>query len=54
VKKPIAILVVAVFVSLPVLQAQETIRIDAHAATTPFPHFWEQMFGSGHAILASA
>lgn len=51
-KKPIAILVVAVFVSLPVLYAQETIAIDAHAATTPFPHFWEQMFGSGHAILA--
>ena len=32
-------------------QAQETIQIDAHAATTPFPHFWEQMFGSGRAIL---
>jgi xylan 1,4-beta-xylosidase len=26
--------------------------IDAHAATTPFPHFWEQTFGSGRAILA--
>jgi xylan 1,4-beta-xylosidase len=34
------------------VSAQETIRIGAHAATTPFPHFWEQMFGSGHAILA--
>ncbi len=33
-------------------RAQETITIDAHAQTTPFPHFWEQMFGSGHAILA--
>jgi xylan 1,4-beta-xylosidase len=32
--------------------AQEEIRIDATAATTPFPHFWEQMFGSGRAILA--
>ena len=32
-------------------QAQETITIDAQAATTPFPHFWEQMFGSGRAIL---
>ncbi|HEV2279693.1 MAG TPA: glycosyl hydrolase family 39 [Acidobacteriaceae bacterium] len=32
--------------------AQETIQIDAHARTTPFPHFWEQMFGSGHAVLA--
>jgi xylan 1,4-beta-xylosidase len=29
----------------------ETIEIDAHAAPRPFPHFWEQMFGSGRAIL---
>jgi len=34
------------------LRGQETIRIDAHAPTTPFPHFWEEMFGSGHAMLA--
>lgn len=31
--------------------AQETIDIDAQAAAKPFPHFWEQMFGSGRAIL---
>ena len=31
--------------------AQEKISIDASAQTTPFPHFWEQMFGSGRAIL---
>lgn len=31
--------------------AQETVQIDAQASTTPFPHFWEQMFGSGRAIL---
>jgi xylan 1,4-beta-xylosidase len=31
--------------------AQEQIQIDATAPTTPFPHFWEQMFGSGRAIL---
>ncbi|HEY2858214.1 MAG TPA: glycosyl hydrolase family 39, partial [Terracidiphilus sp.] len=30
---------------------QETITINAQAATTPFPHFWEEMFGSGRAIL---
>jgi xylan 1,4-beta-xylosidase len=30
----------------------EAVTIDAHAATTPFPHFWEQMFGSGRAILS--
>jgi xylan 1,4-beta-xylosidase len=32
-------------------QSGESITIDAQAATTPFPHFWEQMFGSGRAIL---
>jgi len=33
-------------------QQQEHIAIDAKAATTPFPHFWEQTFGSGRAILS--
>ena len=33
------------------LFAQEQIEIDANSQTTPFPHFWEQMFGSGRAIL---
>ncbi len=33
-------------------QAQEQVAIDARAQTSPFPHFWEQMFGSGRAILA--
>jgi xylan 1,4-beta-xylosidase len=28
------------------------IVVDAHAAGTPFPHFWEEMFGSGRANLA--
>ena len=32
--------------------AAETVRVDAAAAGTPFPHFWEAMFGSGHATLA--
>lgn len=31
---------------------KETIQIDADAATTPFPHFWEKTFGSGRAILS--
>ncbi|MGC2399830.1 MAG: glycosyl hydrolase family 39 [Acidobacteriaceae bacterium] len=34
------------------LFAQEQIHIDARAPSTPFPHFWDQMFGSGRAILA--
>ncbi|HUY80693.1 MAG TPA: hypothetical protein VMU92_03130 [Acidobacteriaceae bacterium] len=32
--------------------ATETIPINAHAPTTPLPHFWEQMFGSGRANLS--
>jgi xylan 1,4-beta-xylosidase len=32
--------------------AQERVDIDAHAQTTPFPHFWGKMFGSGRAILS--
>lgn len=31
--------------------AQEDVQIDATAQTSPLPHFWEQMFGSGRAIL---
>jgi xylan 1,4-beta-xylosidase len=30
----------------------ETIQIDLRALAQPFPHFWEQMFGSGRAILS--
>jgi len=30
----------------------ETITIDADAPAHPFPHYWEQMFGSGRAILS--
>lgn len=30
----------------------QTITVDANAPSTPFPHFWEQMFGSGRAILS--
>ncbi|HKO20632.1 MAG TPA: hypothetical protein VJU82_17280 [Acidobacteriaceae bacterium] len=41
-------------VSFGVACAQQTehILVDAKGATTPFPHFWEQTFGSGRAILA--
>ncbi|MGA2859058.1 MAG: glycosyl hydrolase family 39 [Candidatus Sulfotelmatobacter sp.] len=37
--------------SLPA-QTSVSISIDARGATTPFPHFWEQTFGSGRAILS--
>ena len=32
-------------------RADEVVTVDAKAASTPFPHFWEEMFGSGRAIL---
>jgi xylan 1,4-beta-xylosidase len=32
--------------------SQETITVDAHDTGKPFPHFWEQMFGSGRAVLS--
>jgi xylan 1,4-beta-xylosidase len=47
----VAALATSVFTGFKV-QAQEQIQIDAAAPTTPFPHFWEQMFGSGRAILS--
>jgi len=31
---------------------RERVEIDANSQATPFPHFWEQMFGSGRAILS--
>jgi len=30
----------------------ETIIVDTHAASHPFPHYWEHMFGSGRASLS--
>ena len=33
-------------------QSVENIVVDVRGATTPFPHVWEQTFGSGRAILA--
>ncbi len=48
----IAALVLTIGIGSFPAHAQQTIAIDAHAQTTPFPHFWEQMFGSGHAVLS--
>ncbi len=40
--------------ALPLLgqSTPETITIDVAAPAHPFPHFWEQMFGSGRAVLS--
>ncbi len=37
---------------MPAQTRMETITIDASASARPFPHYWEQMFGSGRAILS--
>ena len=47
--------IVACFSATPALaQSSEpvTVTIDAAGPSHPFPHFWEQMFGSGRAILS--
>jgi xylan 1,4-beta-xylosidase len=36
----------------PAAGGAETIDVDGNAASHPFPHFWEEMFGSGRAILS--
>ncbi|HUI82879.1 MAG TPA: glycosyl hydrolase family 39 [Candidatus Binatia bacterium] len=53
-RNPIFLLTVLVFCALPLASqtSVETITIDAAAPAHPFPHFWEQMFGSGRAILS--
>jgi xylan 1,4-beta-xylosidase len=33
-------------------QTSPQISIDAKAAASPFPHFWEEIFGSGRAVLS--
>jgi xylan 1,4-beta-xylosidase len=32
--------------------AADTLQIDTRATGTPFPHYWEKLFGSGRAILS--
>ncbi|HEX4031085.1 MAG TPA: glycosyl hydrolase family 39 [Terracidiphilus sp.] len=48
----LALPLAALLLSLPASYAQETVHVDAQAQAAPFPHFWEQMFGSGRAILS--
>jgi xylan 1,4-beta-xylosidase len=45
-------LLVAVLASAAWAQSGEVIVVDAAAPAHAFPHFWEQMFGSGRAILS--
>ena len=53
----VALLFFVAALSASLLRAQsvassQTIEIDPAAASHPFPHFWEKMFGSGRAILS--
>jgi len=50
-KLKLCLLSVALAVASPALFAQ-TVEIDATAKARPFPHFWEESFGSGRANLA--
>jgi len=56
IRRPLATLLLAALLVSPITaQTQapaETIPIDLGAPAHPFPHFWEQMFGSGRAILS--
>jgi len=38
-------------ISMGACWAGQQITIDAQASASPFPHFWEEAFGSGRAIL---
>jgi xylan 1,4-beta-xylosidase len=48
----LAFLLAVFLAAVPSGVCQEVVHIDAEAPATPFPHFWEQMFGSGRAILS--
>ena len=49
---PLILILLCSYPALPQQKTTESITIDAHAPTTPFPHFWELTFGSGRAILS--
>ncbi len=47
-------LLLAMALHLPLVPAlaQQQVTIQAQASATPFPHFWETIFGSGRAVLS--
>src|ERR1700744_6562433 len=45
------LLFLVLLATLSIGRSQEVVHIDAQAPAAPFPHFWDQMFGSGRAIL---
>ncbi len=51
-RKSLPLLLLLAWSSHALAQTAETIVIHGSAPAHPFPHFWEQMFGSGRAILS--
>lgn len=55
-RRPPALLIAVLVLSFSSIQAQnqapEVVVVDGAAPAHPFPHFWEQMFGSGRAVLS--
>ena len=51
--QPLRRIVLAVVLTAGIAMAQtpDVVVVDASAPAHPFPHFWEQMFGSGRAVL---
>jgi xylan 1,4-beta-xylosidase len=45
-------LVCAAAQAAPQVRSVEVIRVNESSSQTPFPHYWETMFGSGRAILS--
>jgi xylan 1,4-beta-xylosidase len=45
------VVLIAILATSAVAQVAEVIVVDASAHAHSFPHFWEQMFGSGRAVL---
>ena len=45
------VVLIAILATAAVAQAADVILVNASAHAHPFPHFWEQMFGSGRAVL---
>ena len=47
-----SVFIAALFAAIAVSAPAQTVVIDAAGPSHPFPHFWEQVFGSGRANLA--
>ena len=51
-RRVFCLITVLIAVNAASAQTTQVVVIDSSAPTHPFPHFWEQMFGSGRAVLS--